>query len=213
MGQEVEQRKFTRQDRHRFRQKVQDCLDALAEMLAERTFDVGEPQIGMEVELNLIDAEMAPSMANAAVLDAIADPDYQTELGQFNIEINVAPRPLHGRSMADLEHDLRRSLNAANERARTSGSRIVMIGMLPTLAEKHFEHRWLSASPRYDLLNQQIFAPACGFPGPLPRRNSRPSPTPFSPRRRARPFNSICRSTPTSSPPIGTQPRQLQECR
>ena len=158
MGQEVEQRKFTRQDRHRFRQKVQDCLDALAEMLAERTFDVGEPQIGMEVELNLIDAEMAPSMANAAVLDAIADPDYQTELGQFNIEINVAPRPLHGRSMADLEHDLRRSLNAANERARTSGSRIVMIGMLPTLAEKHFEHRWLSASPRYDLLNQQIFA-------------------------------------------------------
>ncbi|WP_072801845.1 glutamate-cysteine ligase family protein [Rhodococcoides yunnanense] len=158
MGEDVEQRKFTRQDRHRFRQKVQDCLDALGTMLADNTFDVGEPKIGMEVELNLVDDDMAPAMANATVLDAIADPDYQTELGQFNIEINVEPRPLHGDSISVLEADLRRSLNSANERARRAGSRLVMIGMLPTLTEKHFEHRWLSANPRYDLLNQQIFA-------------------------------------------------------
>ena len=92
MGEDVERRKFTRQDRHEFRQKVQDCLDALAVMLADETFHVGEPQIGMEIELNLVDDDMEPSMANAAVLDAIADPDYQTELGQFNIEINVDPR-------------------------------------------------------------------------------------------------------------------------
>ncbi|MGA9870264.1 MAG: glutamate-cysteine ligase family protein [Rhodococcus sp. (in: high G+C Gram-positive bacteria)] len=158
MGDDVEQRKFTRQDRHRFRQKVQDCLDALGIMLADENFDVGEPKIGMEIELNLVDDDMAPAMANAQVLDAIADPDYQTELGQFNIEINVEPRLLRGDSVALLESDLRRSLNAADEKARTAGSRIAMIGTLPTLAEKHFEHRWLSANPRYDLLNQQIFA-------------------------------------------------------
>ncbi len=158
MGDDVEQRKFSRQDRHRFRQKVQDCLDALAIMLADETFEIGEPKIGMEVELNLVDEKMAPSMANAKVLDAIADPDYQTELGQFNIEINVAPRPLRGTSVRELEDDLRRSLNAADTRARESGSRLAMIGMLPTLSEEHFEHRWLSANPRYDLLNQQIFA-------------------------------------------------------
>ena len=35
-------------------------------------------------------------MRNAEVLGAIADPDFQTELGQFNIEINVPPRPLAG---------------------------------------------------------------------------------------------------------------------
>ncbi|MCZ4079779.1 glutamate-cysteine ligase family protein [Rhodococcus sp. H36-A4] len=158
MGDDVEQRKFTREDRHRFRQKVQDCLDALATMLAQETFEVGQPQIGMEIELNLVDDAMAPAMANATVLDAIADPDYQTELGQFNIEINVEPQPLRGRSIEDLERNLRTSLNSADERARSSGSRLAMIGMLPTLTEKHFEHRWLSANPRYDLLNQQIFA-------------------------------------------------------
>ncbi len=158
MGDDVEQRRFTRHDRHEFRQKVQDCLDVLATMLAAETFDVGEPQIGLEIELNLIDDAMSPAMANAEVLDAIADPDYQTELGQFNIEINVAPRPLSGHSITELEHDLRRSLEAANDSARTTQSRIAMIGMLPTLAEKHFDHRWLSADPRFDLLDQQIFS-------------------------------------------------------
>lgn len=158
MGDDVERRRFTRKDRHEFRQKVQDCLDALAIMLADETFDVGKPKIGMEIELNLVDGDMAPAMANAEVLDAIADPDYQTELGQFNIEINVPPRPLTGSSVAQLESDLRRSLNAANDSASTTGSRIAMIGMLPTLGVEHFHHRWLSANPRYDLLNQQIFA-------------------------------------------------------
>lgn len=158
MGDDVAQRRFTRRDRHEFRQKVQDCLDALAIMLADETFDVGEPKIGMEIELNLVDGTMGPAMANAEVLEAIADPDYQTELGQFNIEINVAPRPLSGKSIVQLELDLRQSLDAADASARSAHSRIAMVGMLPTLAEKHFHHRWLSANPRYDLLDQQIFS-------------------------------------------------------
>ncbi|HEY5856431.1 MAG TPA: glutamate-cysteine ligase family protein [Aldersonia sp.] len=158
MGQDVELRKFTRRDRALFRAKVHECLDALASMLAHGHFEVDEPKIGMEIELNLVDDAMQPAMANAEVLEAIADPDFQTELGQFNIEINLAPRPLRGDHMRLLEHDLRKSLNSADERARSVGSHLAMIGMLPTLQEHHFEHKWISANPRYDLLNQQIFA-------------------------------------------------------
>ena len=36
------------------------------------------------------------------MLDAIADPDFQTELGQFNIEINVPPAPLREGGLTDL---------------------------------------------------------------------------------------------------------------
>jgi hypothetical protein len=158
MGQDVEERKFTRKDRQQFRAKVHACLDALAEMLAGGQFEVAEPKIGMEVELNLVDGAMQPAMANAEVLEAIADPDFQTELGQFNIEINVAPRPLRGRHIRELETDLRASLDSADEQARSVGSRLAMIGMLPTLTEQQFEQKWLSANPRYDLLGQQIFA-------------------------------------------------------
>lgn len=158
MGEDVEARKFSRKDRQRFRAKVHECLDALAAMLNDGHFEVGEPKIGMEIELNLVDDAMQPAMANAEVLDAIADPDFQTELGQFNIEINVPPRPLRDGNIRELERDLRISLDAADVRARSVGSRLAMIGMLPTLREEHFEHKWISANPRYDLLNQQIFA-------------------------------------------------------
>ena len=46
---------------------------------------------GLEVELNLVDEPGDPALKNAEALEAIADPDFQTELGQFNIEINVPP--------------------------------------------------------------------------------------------------------------------------
>ena len=46
---------------------------------------------GLEVELNLVDEPGDPALKNAEALEAIADPAFQTELGQFNIEINVPP--------------------------------------------------------------------------------------------------------------------------
>ena len=65
-------------------------------MLRESRFDVERPMTGLEIELNLVDERAEPAMRNADVLAAIADPDFQTELGQFNVEINVAPRRLAG---------------------------------------------------------------------------------------------------------------------
>src|SRR5262247_2647526 len=97
-------------------------------------------------------------MHNATVLDAIADPAWATELGQFNIEINVPPRRLDGDAMADQEQEVRASLNAADTKARGTGSRLVMIGILPTLAEEDMTEGTLSANERYKVLNEQIFA-------------------------------------------------------
>lgn len=162
MGAEVAEQQFTGADRVRFRRQVSRGTEAIARMLADGLFtDHGrppEPLLGMEVELNLIDAAMNPAMANATVLDAIADPDYQTELGQFNIEINVSPRPFVTDDTISLEQALRTSLNRAEKRAAQTDNHLVMIGMLPTLRTEHFAHQWISTNPRYDLLNQQIFA-------------------------------------------------------
>ena len=74
---------------------------------------------GIEIEFNLVDEQNDPALRNSEVLDAIADPDFQTELGQFNIEINVAPRTLEGDGLAAFEDGIRASLNSAEEQART----------------------------------------------------------------------------------------------
>jgi gamma-glutamyl:cysteine ligase YbdK (ATP-grasp superfamily) len=158
MGAEVDATKFSRQDRQQYRAKVRKCLDVFARMLAESHFDFERPLTGLEIELNLVDDTHDPVMRNAEILQAIANEDFQTELGQFNIEINVRPRMLRGSSLVELERDLRASLNDAEGRSRAAGARIVMIGILPTLSQQHLDAESLSANPRYALLNEQIFA-------------------------------------------------------
>ena len=96
MGEEVAVTVFTREHRQRYRDKVKRCLDVFARMLAEHAFDPERRSVGLEIELNLTEQTGDPAMANAHVLELVSDPDFQTELGQFNLEINVAPRVLAG---------------------------------------------------------------------------------------------------------------------
>jgi gamma-glutamyl:cysteine ligase YbdK (ATP-grasp superfamily) len=158
VGEDVESTEFTGQDRQRYREKVRRCLDVFARMLTESKFDFERPMTGLEIEFNLIDSQHDPAMKNTDVLTAIANPDFQTELGRFNIEINVRPRELSGDSSQELESDLRASLNDAEERARTQGAHIVMIGILPTLGTDDLTRTALSDNTRYALLDAQIFA-------------------------------------------------------
>ena len=158
MGEEVAATVFSREDRQRYRHKVKRCLDVFARMLAEARFDAEPGSIGLEIELNLTDEAGDPAMLNARVLEAIADADFQTELAQFNVEINVAPRSLSGEVFGSLEADVRTSLNNAEEKSRGVGAHMVMVGILPTVTDRHLNAESFSANPRYELLNEQIFA-------------------------------------------------------
>jgi hypothetical protein len=158
MGRDVAQTVFSREDRQRFREKHRRCLDALAQMLRESKFDFERPLTGLEIELNIVGDSGEPANVNAQVLELIADPDWQTEVGQFNIEIAVPPRGLGGRGLEELEQTVRASLNHADERARAADARLMMIGLLPTLMPRHVSLESMSANPRYALLNEQIFA-------------------------------------------------------
>ena len=156
MGEEVEAQEFSRADRTRHREKVRRCLDVFARMLREERFDTDDPMTGLEVEINLMDERGDPALKNAEALAAIAHPDFQTELGQFNIEINVPPAKLREGGLTTFEDTLRRGLNHAEEKSADVGAHLVMIGILPTLAEGHMGLSSLSANPRYRLLSEQI---------------------------------------------------------
>jgi gamma-glutamyl:cysteine ligase YbdK (ATP-grasp superfamily) len=156
MGEDVPAQEFTRADRTRHREKVRRNLDVFARMLREAQFDTDDPLTGLEVELNLIDETGDPTMRNAEALEAIADPAFQTELGQFNIEINVPPARLREGGLTTFEEGLRRSLNHAEERSAPIGAHLVTIGILPTLDEVHLRPDSISANPRYRLLSEQI---------------------------------------------------------
>jgi gamma-glutamyl:cysteine ligase YbdK (ATP-grasp superfamily) len=158
MGREIQAIKFTGEDRRVYREKVRRSLDALARMLREHLFEDNPAQVGQEIELNIVDSQAIPSMRNADVLDAIANPAWGVEVGQFNLEINVPPRRLAGDALAELEQVVRDDLNTGDEKARGTGTRLVMIGILPTLQKEHVHLGTLSASERFRVLNEQIFA-------------------------------------------------------
>jgi gamma-glutamyl:cysteine ligase YbdK (ATP-grasp superfamily) len=156
MGEDVEAQEFSRADRTAYREKVHRCLDVFERMLSEARFHTSDPMTGLEVELNLVDDAGDPALKNAEALAAIADPDFQTELGQFNIEINVPPALLREGGLKTFEANLRRSLNDAEAKSAAIGAHQVMIGVLPTLAPGHFAEQTMSANPRYRLLSEQI---------------------------------------------------------
>ncbi|MDF0528407.1 glutamate-cysteine ligase family protein [Tsukamurella sp. 8F] len=162
MGAEVTGTTFTREDRTRFRDRVLRGTEAIDRMLADGLFTdrstQPDPLLGMEVELNLVDAQMNPAMCNQAILSDLASDTYESELGQFNIELNLDPQPLKASHAMDFADDLRSALNRLESMAAEHGAHTVMIGMLPTLTAAQFEKQWLSQSNRYEQLEEQIFA-------------------------------------------------------
>ena len=156
MGEDINSVVFTREDRARYRRKVRRCLDVFALMLHDFQFDADHPMTGLELELNLIDAAADPAMRNAQVLADLADPLFQTELGLFNLEYNARPRMIAGHGFEDYEFDLLSAVGRADEGARKADAQLAVIGILPTITQRHVVLGNLSPNPRYRLLNDQI---------------------------------------------------------
>ncbi|MEO3756829.1 glutamate-cysteine ligase family protein [Mycobacterium sp. B14F4] len=117
-----------------------------------------EHTVGMEVELNLVDPLGRPRLVNDAVLARLERTDMQHELGQFNVELNVAPRRLVGQVLRHTEAELVEVLEISRARIECLGTRIVAVGMLPTLGAEHLTVERISANPRYALMNRRMRA-------------------------------------------------------
>ncbi|MBY8882356.1 glutamate-cysteine ligase family protein [Actinacidiphila acidipaludis] len=158
MGEKVVAGAFDLADRRMYRRKLQQCLLGLERLLDEKRFDRPRNLMGLEIELNLADSAGLPRMMNEEVLERIASQDFQTELAQFNIEVNIAPHRLSGRVLDRLSEELRTGLGYADRMAGEVGAHIVMVGILPTLEAQDLVSANLSRADRYTLLNDRILA-------------------------------------------------------
>ena len=156
MGERVPTSAFTSQDRHRYRHKVRRCLDVLERMLAEERFETGRKTMGIELELVLADQDENLANVNGEVLERIASADFQTELGQFNLEVNIAPHKLGGSIFTELEEELETSIGHADRKAQEVGAHVAVIGIMPTFSDRDVALCALSNNPRFIALNEQI---------------------------------------------------------
>ncbi len=74
-----------------FTRAVLRDLHALERMLAEGGIEAGVRRIGAEQEPFLVDRGWRPAPVGPEVLETLAHSSYTTEIGRFNLEINLPP--------------------------------------------------------------------------------------------------------------------------
>ena len=197
MGEDVESQEFSRQDRQLYREKLRNCLDVFARML-------GEVEVRLRASADRSRDRVQPGRRRRRTRRCATPRCWarsptttsRPSSASSTSRSTSGPAAWLGTAPVDLETELRASLNDAEERARSVGAHIVMIGMLPTLTAEHLTRDSLSANPRYALINEQIFA-ARGedllHRDRRARSGWRPTPTRSPPRRRAPACSSTCR--------------------
>lgn len=156
MGLSIDRDEFDAADHARFAERLSDDLAALRALLATPGFGEGEPTLGAELELSLVDAAGRALPLNRDVLVDRPDPQVQLELDRFNLEYNLTPVPLAGRPFAGLEAQMDRAIALLGDAAAGHGGRVVAIGILPTLRADDLVSHAMTDLPRYRALSAGI---------------------------------------------------------
>src|SRR5699024_1992181 len=81
---------------------------------------------------------------------------FTHELGLFNLEANLSPLELGGDCLRQLEREAEEVLAIARQKADTAGSRIALVGILPTLTREHMSLDSMVPKARYFALNEAL---------------------------------------------------------
>jgi len=156
MGQEITGSRFKKRDFQRFLQHLQQETALLEQWITERRFNNTDTVTGYELEAWLVDRLCQPSARNAEFISAINHPMVAPELASFNVEFNYTPRPLATTALSAGQREMTQLWQHANAVAGQLDNQLVMIGILPTVAESHLTLANISSMNRYFALNEQV---------------------------------------------------------
>src|SRR6185436_6938920 len=121
-------------EQHRlFMRRILNDLRALEKMLEEGVVQTGVRRIGAEQEMFLVDKAGRPAGIALDMLKALDDPHYTTELGIFNLELNIEPSVFGQGCLRKMEEQLDYYVGKARATARKLGADVVLTGILPTI--------------------------------------------------------------------------------
>jgi hypothetical protein len=156
MGLTIDRERFDPVDYGQFKERLEECLVALARLQGRPGFGTGPLTVGAELELFLIDGRGNALPRNQAVRAQAGDPRVVLEVDRFNLELNLTPGPLAGRPFSAFAGELDQVLGDLRRAAARIGGRIVMTGILPTLRPEDLRLAALSDAARFRALNAGI---------------------------------------------------------
>ncbi|MCO6413416.1 MAG: glutamate--cysteine ligase [Thiogranum sp.] len=156
MGDEIAHSHFQESDFADFREHLATETKLLGEWFQQGGFSSRVPACGLEVEAWLIDAQALPAPVNSLLLERLGNPLVVPELAQFNVELNVEPQALRGGALGLLETELHDTWCECQKVAASLDTRLVMTGILPSVAQQHLTLANMSQQKRYRALNEQV---------------------------------------------------------
>ena len=131
-------------------------VEALEIMLSNGELESGVRRIGAEQEVAIIDESGAPAPIAEELLARLPKDSFTTELGRFNIEMNMEPLSFGGFALRDLEHQIHAHLGQARAVAKEHNALLSLVGILPSLTKSHLTIENLSDRPRYHAMNEAL---------------------------------------------------------
>ena len=156
MGREIAEREYTISDYEKYNRRIHDQVDLLKEQLERKDFGQDETCVGAELELYLVNDSGVVSPVNLQLLELLNDNQYQTELNQFNLEINLSPVKAKGNPFTQIVKEINGKLKHLRKTAAEINTMPLAVGILPTLREKHLTNEYMTNLPRYKRLASEL---------------------------------------------------------
>lgn len=157
MGRVIEHRQYCAQDYENFTKRIHDQVDTLKDILNASSFGKDEPtKIGAELELYLIDDSSNVSPVNLQLLSELNDPQFVSEINQYNIELNLTPSLAAGTPFTSLKREILGKFSTLWDTAGKLGTRPLATGILPTLDQQHLTSEYMTQEPRYQVLAREL---------------------------------------------------------
>ena len=131
-------------------------IKALEYMLKHNMFEDEPIRIGAEQELVLVGSDWMPALTFDKILEEVDDESFTTELARFNLEINMDPLKFEGDVFSRLQRTLQNKLKKARLISEKHDTRILLVGILPTITRSHLKFDFMTPNPRYKMLNDLI---------------------------------------------------------
>jgi len=121
----------------------------------------GQANIGLEMELQLVDTHGNPAHGMAQVILAelgkFDEHRIVAEIGDWVLELNLSVRQLIGTPLSDMYDEATELLNLIRGLACRHGVRVVLIGILPTAREHDIQLEHMAPVDRYQVINAALW--------------------------------------------------------
>jgi hypothetical protein len=164
MGEEIADDKFSPSAYEEFSSRLANETNVLKSWLSEGRLKDSRAFGGFEQEAWLLDDTFNPAPLNEVFIETANSELVSAELAKFNVELNVYPLELHGSCMRDFHDELQDNWNYCADIAKRIGTRLTMIGILPTVRDEDLVIENMSSLNRYKALNEQVMLARKGRP-------------------------------------------------